>query len=65
MVKQSLISGIIAGILYTLFIWLGDVFYFKQEVPLHIYIIQGGVFAIAMSAVYYFIYKRRNKNNKK
>lgn len=65
MVKQSIISGVFAGVLYTLFMWLGDVFYFKQEVAFHIYLIQGAVFTIAMSAVYYFIYKRRNKNNKK
>lgn len=65
MVKQSLISGLIAGVLYTLFMWVGDIFIFKQENPFHIYLIQGVVFMIAMSVVYYFIYKRRNKQNKK
>lgn len=65
MVKQSLFSGLFAGVFYTLLIWLGDVFYFKQEVPFYIYLIQGAVFTVAMSAIYYFIYKRRNKNNKK
>ena len=61
MKKQSLISGLIAGILYTLFIWLGDVFFFKNVSPYYIYLIQGLVFTIAMTAVYYFIYKSRNK----
>ena len=59
MLKQSIISGVLAGIFYTLFMWLGDMYIFKETTPLHIYLIQGGLFTIIMTLVYYFTYKKR------
>lgn len=65
MIKQSIISGLIAGIFYTLFMWIGDSFFFNNVSPFYIYLIQGAIFTVAMSIVYYFIYNKRNKQNKK
>lgn len=59
MLKQSIISGVLAGIIYTLFMWLGDMYIFKETTPLYIYLIQGGLFTFIMTLVYYFTYKKR------
>ena len=63
MIKESIIRALLAGVFYTLFVWLGDVYIFKQDTPLYIYPIQFLIFTIVMAVVYYFSLK--NKQNKK
>lgn len=63
MIKESIIRALLAGVFYTLFVWLGDVYIFKQDTPLYIYPIQFLIFTIVMGVVYYFSLK--NKQNKK
>ncbi len=63
MVKESILRALLAGVLYILFVWLGDVYIFKQDTPLYIYPIQFLIFTIVMAVVYYFSLK--NKQNKK
>lgn len=65
MVKESIIRALLAGVIYTILIWLGDLFFFKQETPYYILIIQGLIFTIVMSVVYYFSLKKQNKQNNK
>lgn len=63
MIKESILRALLAGVFYTLFVWLGDVYIFKQDTPLYIYPIQFLIFTIVMGVVYYFSLK--NKQNKK
>ena len=63
MIKESIIRALLAGVFYTLFVWLGDVYIFKQDTPLYIYPIQFLIFTIVMGVVYYFSLK--NKQNEK
>lgn len=63
MVKESILRALLAGVFYILFVWLGDVYIFKQDTPLYIYPIQFLIFTIVMAVVYYFSLK--NKQNKK
>lgn len=63
MIKQSILRALLAGVFYILFVWLGDVYIFKQDTPLYIYPIQFLIFTIVMAVVYYFSLK--NKQNKK
>lgn len=63
MIKESILRALLAGVFYILFVWLGDVYIFKQDTPLYIYPIQFLIFTIVMGVVYYFSLK--NKQNKK
>lgn len=63
MIKESILRALLAGVFYTLLVWLGDVCISKRDTPLYIYPIQFLIFTIVMGVVYYFSLK--NKQNKK
>lgn len=64
MIKESIGRAILAGIFYSILIWLGDIYVFKQETPFFIYFIQGLIFSTLMAIVYYFSLKKHHKKNK-
>ncbi len=64
MIKKVFVSGLVAGVLYFLLVWLGNKFVMKTEEPLLQTVVQSLFFAIFMGAFYYFSEKRKEKKEK-
>lgn len=60
MLKKCFISALIAGLLYSLIIFIGNRFILNTELPLIYLLIEFIIFTIVMTSVYYFINKRKN-----
>ncbi len=64
MIKKVTVSGIVAGVLYFMLIWLGNKFVLNREEPLLEAVVQSVFFAIFMGAFYYFSERRKEKKEK-
>ncbi len=64
MIKKVTVSGIVAGVLYFLLVWLGNKFVLNREEPLLESVVQSVFFAIFMGAFYYFSERRKEKKEK-
>lgn len=63
MLRQSLIRGLIASVLFVLLEWIGDKFIFEQESSITMYFLQGLIFSAVMIPVYYFLLKKQVKKD--
>lgn len=64
MFKQSFIRAMIAGAIFVLLEWIGDKYLFEHNSPIYMYLIEGVIFIVLMTATYYFILKRQNRKDK-
>lgn len=64
MFKQSFIRAMIAGAIFVLLEWMGDKYLFEHNSPIYMYLIEGVIFIVLMTATYYFILKRQNRKDK-
>ena len=64
MFKQSFILAMIAGAIFVLLEWIGDKYLFEHNSPIYMYLIEGVIFIVLMTATYYFILKRQNRKDK-
>ena len=64
MFKQSFIRAMIAGAIFVLLEWIGDKYLFEHNSPIYMYLIEGVIFIVLMTATYYFILKRLNRKDK-
>ena len=64
MFKQSFIRAMIAGAIFVLLEWIGDKYLFELNSPIYMYLIEGVIFIVLMTATYYFILKRQNRKDK-
>ena len=64
MFKQSFIRAMIAGAIFVLLEWIGDKYLFEHNSPIYMYLIEGVIFIVLMTAIYYFILKRQNRKDK-
>lgn len=64
MFKQSFIRAMIAGAIFVLLEWIGDKYLFEHNSPIYMYLIEGVIFIVLMTATYYFILKRQNRKQK-
>lgn len=54
----------IAGAIFVLLEWIGDKYLFEHNSPIYMYLIEGVIFIVLMTATYYFILKRQNRKDK-
>ncbi|MBQ1268677.1 MAG: hypothetical protein IIY03_04200 [Muribaculaceae bacterium] len=64
MFKQSFIRAMIAGAIFVLLEWIGDKYLFKHNSPIYMYLIEGVIFIVLITLIYYFILKRQNRKDK-
>lgn len=64
MIKKSIAQGVVAGVLYALFTWCGNEFFFDKDESLLVVLLQGLFFAVAMSAFYYLVGRDKAKKKK-
>lgn len=64
MIKKSILSGLIAGVLYALLAWVGNKFILDVEDSFLSYLVQGLFFGICMCAFYYLADKRKADKEK-
>ena len=64
MFKQSFIRAMIAGAIFVLLEWIGDKYLFEHNSPIYMYLIEGVIFIVLMTATYFFILKRQNRKDK-
>ena len=64
MFKQSFIRAMIAGAIFVLLEWIGDRYLFEHNSPIYMYLIEGVIFIVLITAIYYFILKRQNRKDK-
>ena len=64
MFKQSFIRAMIAGAVFVLLEWIGDKYLLEHDSPIYMYLIEGVIFIVLMTVIYYFIIKKDNSRNK-
>lgn len=64
MFKQSFIRAMIAGAIFVLLEWIGDRYLFEHNSPIYMYLIEGVIFIVLITLIYYFILKKENRKDK-
>ena len=62
--KKSLSAALVAGVLFILMQWFGDVFIFDTTHPWYILLIEFVIFTVFMTPVYYFFHFKKKGDKK-